>query len=125
MKTPFNYVLLLVGLVALAGNSTVYAAQHDKEAEQHLDQAQESAKKGDATSTAGHLDEAKKHITKDKPYPQSPKQITGENPKAEHEKATYEEIGKAQGHAKKGEAAEAGEHAKNAETHLKEKEQSK
>jgi hypothetical protein len=125
MKTPFTYGLLVVGLVAIAGNSTAYAAQHDKEAEQHLEQAQESAKKGDAQGTAGHLDEAKKHLNQDKPYPQSPKHITGENPKAEHETATYGEIGKAQGHAKKGEAAEAGEHAKNAETHLKEKEQSK
>ena len=34
-------------------------------------------------------------------------------------------MGKVKGHAKKGEAAEAAGHAKNAETHLKEKEQAK
>jgi len=125
MKTSFAYGLL-IGLFAIAGNSTlVYADQHDQEAGQHLEKAQESSKKGDAQGAAGHLDEAKQHLNQSKPFPQSPKQITGENPKAEHEKATYDEIGKAKGHAKKGEATEAGEHAKNADTHLKQKGQSK
>jgi hypothetical protein len=121
---------LLVGLVSIAGNSTLVYAQdeHAKEAEQHLDQAVESGKKDDAAGVAAHTEEAQKHVieeNKEKPYTQPSKHITGENPKAEHDKATFEEMGKAKGHAKKGEAAEAAGHAKNAETHLKEKEQSK
>jgi hypothetical protein len=121
---------LLVGLVSIAGNSTLVYAQdeHAIEAEQHLEQAAESGKKGDAAGVATHTEEAQKHVieeNKEKPYTPQSKQIYGENPKAEHDKATFEEMGKAQGHAKKGEAAEAAGHAKNAETHLKEKEQSK
>jgi hypothetical protein len=121
---------LLVGLVSIAGNSTLVYAQdeHAKEAEQHLDQAVESGKKGDAAGVAAHTEEAQKQVieeNKEKPYTQPSKHITGENPKAEHDKATFEEMGKAKGHAKKGEAAEAAGHAKNAETHLKEKEQAK
>jgi hypothetical protein len=121
---------LLVGLVSIAGNSTLVYAQdeHAKEAEQHLEQAAESGKKGDAAGVAAHTEEAQKHVieeNKEKPYTTQSKQIYGENPKAEHDKATFEEIGKAKGHAKKGEAAEAAGHAKNAETHLKEKELSK
>jgi hypothetical protein len=121
---------LLVGLVSIAGNSTLVYAQdeHAKEAEQHLEQAAESGKKGDAAGVATHTEEAQKHVVeenKEKPYTTQSKQIYGENPKAEHDKATFEEIGKAKGHAKKGEAAEAAGHAKNAETHLKEKELSK
>jgi len=121
---------LLVGLVSIAGNSTLVYAQdeHAKEAEQHLEQAAESGKKGDAAGVTLHSEEAKKHVieeNKEKPYTQPSKHITGENPKAEHDKATFEEIGKAEGHAKNGEASEAAGHAKNASTHLKEKEQSK
>ena len=118
---------LLVGLVSIAGNSTLVYAQdeHAIEAEQHLEQAAESGKKDDAAGVATHTEEAQKHVieeNKEKPYPPQTKQITGENPKAEHDKAAFEEMGKAKGHAKKGEAAEAAGHAKNAETHLKEKE---
>jgi len=121
---------LFAGLIFIAGNSVAYAVQdeHAIEAEQHLEQAAESGKKGDAKGAAAHTEEAQKHVieeNKEKPYPPQTKQITGENPKAEHDKAVFEEMGKAKGHAKKGEAAEAAEHAKNAETHLKEKNQSK
>lgn len=121
-----KYYSLLAGLIFIAGNSSLsFATQHAIEAEQHLEQATESGKKGDAAGVASHTEEAQKHLieeNKEKPYPQSSKQITEENPKAEHDKATFEEIGKAKGHAKKGEAAE---HAKNAESHLKQKEQTK
>jgi hypothetical protein len=118
---------LFAGLVFIAGNSVAYAVQdkHSIEAEQHLEQATESGKKGDAKGAAAHTEEAQKHViedNKEKPYPPQTKQITGENPKAEHDKAAFEEMGKAKGHAKKGEAAEAAGHTKNAETHLKEKE---
>jgi hypothetical protein len=121
---------LFAGLIFIAGNPMAYAAQdkHAIEAEQHLEKAAESGKKGDAKGVAAHTEEAQKHVieeNKEKPYPPQTKQITGENPKAEHDKAVFEEMGKAKGHAKKGEAAEAAGHAKNAETHLKEKNQSK
>ena len=129
MKTI--YYGLLVGLISITGNPMlVYAAEdeHAIEAEQHLEQTAESGKKGDAKGAAAHTEEAQKHVieeNKEKPYIPQTKQITGENPKAEHDKAAFEEMGKAKGHAKKGEAAEAAGHAKNAETHLKEKEQAK
>ena len=119
---------LLAGLIFVIGNSALaYAAQdeHATEAEQHLEQAAESGKKGDAKGAAAHTEEAQKHVieeNKEKPYTPESKPIYGENPKAEHDKAAFEEMGKAKGHAKKGEAAEAAGHAKNAETHLKEKE---
>jgi hypothetical protein len=101
---------LLVGLVSIAGNSTLVYAQdeHAIEAEQHLEQAAESGKKGDAAGVATHTEEAQKHVIEEN-----------------KDKAAFEEMGKAKGHAKKGEAAEAAGHAKNAETHLKEKEQAK
>ena len=124
-----KYYSLLAGLIFIAGNSSLsFAAHHAIEAEQHLEQATESGKKGDAAGVASHTEEAQKPVieeNKEKPYLQSSKKITAENPKAEHDKATFEEIGKAKGHAKKGEAAEAAEHAKNAESHLKQKEQTK
>ena len=121
---------LLVGLVSIVGSSSLVYAQdeHAKEATQHLEQAVESGNKGDAKGAASHTEEAKQHVieeNREKPYTEPAKHITGENPKAEHDKATFEEIGKAEGHAKKGEATEAAGHAKNASTHLKEKEQSK
>jgi ribonucleotide monophosphatase NagD (HAD superfamily) len=101
---------------------------HSKEAEQQLEKAVESGEKSDAKEVIVHSEEAKKHLieeNKEKPYPQPLKHITGENPKAEHDEATFEEIGKAEDHAKKGEASEAVGHVKKASTHLKRKEQSK
>ena len=122
---------LLVGLIFIAGNSAlVYAVEDEqaKEAEQHLEQAEESGKIGDTQGEAIHLDEAEKHLiqeNKEKPYPQPSKQIYGENPKAEHDKAAFENIEKAKAHAKKGHAKKAADAAKEAETHIQEKEQSK
>ena len=121
---------LLMGLLSIASNSTLVYAQdeHAKEATQHLEQAVESGNKGDAEGAAAHSEEAKKHVieeNKEKPYTQPPKPIYGENPKAEHDRATFKEIGKAKGHAKKGHAKKAADAAKKAETHLQEKEQSK
>jgi Small metal-binding protein len=121
---------LLVGLVSIAGNSTlVYAqAEHAKEAEQHLEKAIESGKTGDTKTEAIQTEEAEKDLiqeNKEKPYTQPQKQIYGENPKAEHDKAAFEDIEKAKAHAKKGHAKEAADSAKKAETHIQEKEQSK
>ena len=121
---------LLVGLVSIAGNSMLVYAQdeHAKEAEQHLEKAIESGKTGDTKTEAIQTEEAEKDLiqeNKEKPYTQPQKQIYGENPKAEHDKAAFEDIEKAKAHAKKGHAKEAADSAKKAETHIQEKEQSK
>lgn len=122
---------LLASLVAIAGNSALaYAAQNDhaKEAMQHLEKAVESGNKGDAKSAGAQSEEAEKDIiqeNREKPYTQPPKHITGENPRAEHDKATFDDIEKAKGYAKKGRAKDAADAAKEAEIHLQKKEQSK
>ena len=107
----------------------VYAQdEHAKEAEQHLEKAIESGKTGDTKTEAIQTEEAEKDLiqeNKEKPYTQPQKQIYGENPKAEHDKAAFEDIEKAKAHAKKGHAKEAADSAKKAETHIQEKEQSK
>ena len=128
MKTI--YYSLLVGLISIAGNPMLVYAEdkHAIEAERHLEQAVESGEKGDAKAAGSHTEEAKQHVmeeNKENPYTKPAKHITGENPKAEHDNATFDEMRKAEGHAKKGEASKAAGHAKNASKHLKEKEQSK
>jgi hypothetical protein len=121
---------LLVGLISLVGNSTlVYALdEHATEAEKHLEQAVESGNKGDAAGAASHAEKAEQHVieeNKEKPYTQPPKHIAGEDTKADHDRATFGEIEKAKGHAKKGHAKAAADAAKKAESHLQEKEQTK
>lgn len=128
MKTI--YYSFLLGLLSIAGNSALVYAEdkHATEAQQHLEQAVESGEKGDAKGAGSHTEEAKQHVMEEnteKPYTRPAKHITGENPKAEHDNATFDEMRKAEGHAKKGEASKAAGHAKNASKHLKEKEQSK
>lgn len=129
MKTP-SY-LLVAGFVVIAGNSALaYAVEneHAVESEQHLEQAVESGKAGDTKSEAVHIEDAEKHLiqeNKEHPYPQPSKHITGEDPKAEHDKAAFDNIEKAKAQAKKGHAKQAAATAKKAEAHIKEKEQSK
>jgi|GEM_PF-1096851 len=120
---------MLAGAFSLFGVSTViYAEEHAKEAAEHLEQAVESGKKGDAEGAAKHTEEAQQHAieeNKERPYAQPPKAVTGENPKAEHDTKAFGEMKKAKKHAKKGHAKEASEAADKAATHLEEKEQSK
>ncbi|SMF95002.1 Small metal-binding protein [Methylomagnum ishizawai] len=102
--------------------------QHGQEATQHLDQAVESAKQGDTAAAGKHTEEAKQHAiqqNKAKPYRKSPKKISGENPKQEHDEQAFGAMGKAEGHAAKGHAQETGEAAGQAKQHLQDKEQSK
>lgn len=119
------------GLIFIAGSFTLAHAvenEHAKEAEQHLEKAIESGKAGDIKNETIQTEEAEKDLiqeNKEKPYTQPPKHITGENPKAEHDKAAFDEIEKAKGHAKQGHAKQAADSAKKAETHIQEKEQSK
>jgi hypothetical protein len=121
--------VVLAGACSLFGVSTaVYAEEHAKEAAEHLDQAAESGKKGDAEGVAKHTDEAQQHAVeenKEHPYAQPSKPVTGENPKAEHDKKAFGEMKKAKGHAQKGHAKEAGKAAEKAATHLEEKAQTK
>lgn len=101
---------------------------HGQEATQHLDQAVDSAKQGDAAAAGKHTGEAKQHTIQQneaKPYRKSPKKISGENPKQEHDEQAFGAMGKAEGHAAKGHAQEAGEAAGQAKEHLQEKEQAK
>jgi hypothetical protein len=122
---------LFVGLIFIASNSTMANAaesEQAKEAEQHLEKAIESGKTGDTKSEGMHTQEAEDALiqeNKDKPYTQPSKHITGEYPRAEHDKAAFEDIEKSKAQAKKGHAKEAADYAKKAETHIQEKEKSK
>jgi len=129
MKTP-SY-LLVAGFIVIAGNSSLTFGvenKHAVEAEKHLEQAVESGKIGDTKGEAIETEEAEKDLiqeNKENPYTQPSKHITGENPKAEHDKAAFDEMEKAKAHAKKGHAKQAADAAKKAEAHIKEKELSK
>ncbi len=128
-----NARYILIGLMATAMISISPLAnsaeeQHGQEATQHLDQAVDSAKQGDAAAAGKHTEEAKQHNIQQneaKPYRKSPKKISGENPKQEHDEQAFGAMGKAEGHAAKGHAQEAGEAAGQAKEHLQEKEQTK
>lgn len=128
MKT-FTYVLL-AGVICFGGNSGSGYAQedHEKLAEQHLKKAIESGRKGNAKEVARHTEEARKQLieqNREHPYAHPNVSIYGENPKAEHDEATFEEMAKAISEAKQGNAKEAGEAARRAYIHLKKKEESK
>jgi hypothetical protein len=129
MKTH-STISLVAGAVLLTNFASVGFAeeQHGQEATQHLEQAVESGKKGAAEEAGKHTEEAKQHAiqqNKKRPYRKSPKKITGENPKQEHDEQAFGAMEKAEGHAEKGHAQEAGKAAGQAEEHLKEKEQAK
>lgn len=129
MKAHFT-IGLFAAAVMFTGFASVGSAeeQHGQEATQHLEQAVENAKQGAAEEAGKHTEEAKQHVirqNKAHPYRKSPKKISGENPKQEHDEQAFGAMQKAEGHADKGHAREAGEAAGQAEEHLKEKEQAK
>lgn len=128
MKTPYAFGLLAVVFIAVC-SETVYAEdEHRMKAVRELEKAVASGEKGNATGVVSHTEEAKKHLieaNKKHPYTHPFKPVYGHDPKAEHDKETFEEMGKAISEAKKGRAKEAGEAAKRASIHLKEKLQSK
>ena len=102
--------------------------QHGDEAITEVNKAEDSAKSGDVKASTASAEKAKKHLLKKDsahPYPKSVKKITGENPKQEHDEAAVSEINKAEGHLKAGETTEAAEHEKEAETHVKQLDQTK
>jgi hypothetical protein len=115
---------LIVGAVCFGGNLAAAQDDHEKKAGESLKKAMESGKKGNAKGVVRHAEEARKQLieeNRDHPYIHSSIHIYGENPKAEQDDATFEEIAKAIGEANKGNAKEAGEAARRAYIHLKER----
>lgn len=122
-------LLVLVMLVFLAGNYAVaHAEDHAKKAQEHLQEAIESGKKGNAEGVRVHTEEARKELIEDNkehPYTYLQKPIYGEHDKAEHDKETFEEMDEAIDEAREGHSVEATEAAERASLHLKEKEEAK
>lgn len=128
MKKLFSYSL--AAFIFLSGCSTVDYSRHEHEekALQELEQAVRSAEKSDAAGVINHTEKAKKHLieeNREHPYTHPFVSIYGQFPKAEHDIETFEEMDKAIGEAKKGNLARAGEAAKSASIHLKQKIRSK
>jgi hypothetical protein len=104
------------------------AEDHGKKAQEHLQEAIESGKKGNAAEVLFHTEEARRELIEDNkehPYTQLQKPIYGENEKAEHDKEAFEEIDEAIDEAEDGDAKDAAEAAARASAHLREKEEAK
>ena len=128
MKKLFSYSL--AAFIFLSGCSTVDYPRHEHEekALQELERAVRSAETGDAAGVINHTEKAKKHLieeNREHPYTHPFVSIYGQFPKAEHDIETFEEMDKAIGEAKKGNLPGAGEAARSASIHLKQKIRSK
>jgi hypothetical protein len=122
--------ILLASLAGLFGTATPGHAKenHEKKAEQLLKKAVESGGKGNAKAVVRHTEAARNHLiqhNREHPYIHPSLHIYGENPKAEHDDALFEEMALAISEAKKGNARAGGEAASRAYLHLKEKERAK
>ncbi|HVW65391.1 MAG TPA: small metal-binding protein SmbP [Nitrosospira sp.] len=122
--------IFLAGLAGLFGSATVGHAQEDHQikAEELLKKAIESGRTGNARAVAKHAEAARNQLiqhNREHPYTHPSLHIYGENPKAEHDDALFEEIALAISEAKRGNARAGGEAASRAYLHLKEKEKSK
>ena len=122
--------ILLAGLAGLFGSVATGHTQedHEKQAEQLLKKAMENGRKGNAKAVVRHTEAARSQLierNKQHPYTHPGLHIYGENPKAEHDDAVFEEMAVAIGEARKGNARAGGEAASRACRHLKEKERSK
>ena len=130
MKKYIPGFILLAGLTGLFGSAATGQAQedHEEKAEQLLKKAVESGRKGNAKAVARHTEAARNHLiqhNREHPYIHPSLHIYGENPKAGHDDALFEEMALAISEAKKGNARAGGEAASRAYLHLKEKERSK
>jgi hypothetical protein len=130
MKEYIPGFILLAGLTGLFGSAAMGQAQedHEKKAEQLLKKAVESGRKGDPKAVAQHTEAARNHLiqhNREHPYIHPSLHIYGENPKAGHDDALFEEMALAISEARKGNARAGGEAASRAYLHLKEKERSK
>src|SRR5687768_14104189 len=108
--------ILLASLAGLFGTATPGHAKenHEKKAEQLLKKAVESGGKGNAKAVARHTEAARNHLiqhNREHPYIHPSLHIYGENPKAEHDDALFEEMALAISEAKKGNARAGGEAA--------------
>ena len=116
-------------LICLIGNYGVtHAEDHAKKAQEHLQEAIESGRKGNAEGVRVHTEEARKELIEDNkehPYTYLQKPIYGEHEKVEHDKETFEDMEEAISEASEGHSAEATEAAERASLHLKEKEEAK
>ena len=128
MKKMFSYSL--AAFIFVSGCSTVDHARdaHEERALQELEQAVRSAEKGHAAGVIEHNEKAKKHLieeNREHPHTHPFISIYGQFPKAEHDIETFEEMDKAIGEAKKGNLQRAGEAARRASIHLRQRAQSK
>jgi hypothetical protein len=128
MKISYPSGVLLT-LICLAGNNGLAQAEdHGKKAQEHLQEAIESGKKGSAEGVRIHTEEARQELIEDNkehPYTYLQKPIYGEHEKAEHDKEVFEEMDEAISEARKGHPEEATEAAERASLHLKEKEEAR
>jgi hypothetical protein len=111
-----------------ADNGVAHAEDHGKKAQEHLQEAIESGKKGSTEGLRIHTEEARKELIEDNrehPYTYLQKPIYGEYEKAEHDKEAFEEIDEAISEAREGHPEEAAEAAERASLHLKEKEEAR
>lgn len=130
MNARIPGLILLAGLAGLFGSPATGHAQedHEKKAEQLLKKAMESGRKGNAKAVIRHTEEARNQLiehNKEHPYTHPTLHIYGENPKAEHDDAVFEEMASAIGEARKGNAKAGGEAASRAYLHLQKREHSK
>jgi hypothetical protein len=116
-------------LICLIGNYGVtHAEDHAKKAQEHLQEAIESGRKGNAEGVRVHTEEARKELIEDNkehPYTYLQKPLYGEHEKAEHDKEAFEEMDEAISEAREGHPEEATEAAVRASLHLKEKEKAR
>jgi len=128
MNMPYSCRLLLIVICSTFSGIPARAEDHGKNAQEHLEEAIESGKRGDAEGMQVHTEEARREAieeNKEHPYTHLQKHIYGENEKAEHDKEAFEEMDEAISEARQGDTREATEAAERASAHLKEKEESR
>ncbi len=106
----------------------VGAEDHGEKANEHLEEAIKSGKKGSAQGVRIHAEEAKKELIEQNrkhPYTTLQKPLYGEYEKAEHDRDIFEEMDLAIEEAKKENTEEAIEAIERASVHLEKKERSR
>jgi Small metal-binding protein len=128
MGFPRTRELMLFTICCMFGLVSARAEDHGKKAQEHLQEAIESGKKGNAAEVLFHTEKARRELIEDNkehPYTRLQKPIYGEHEKAEHDKEAFEEIEEAIGEAEDGDVQDATQAAARASAHLREKEEAK
>lgn len=128
MDFPCTHKLMLFAICCMSGPISAHAEDHGKKAREHLQEAVESGKKGNAAEALFHMEEARRELIEDNkehPYTQLQKPIYGEHEKAEHDKEAFEDIDEAIDETEDGDTKDAAEAAARASAHLEEKEEAK